>query len=293
MKKLSSFFIIAAGILWGLMGVFSGELNNLGFNSAEGTAIRLISCALIFILINFKKLRVDIKDLWQFVMIGIFSILTMSYTYFESIRLSSLTLASILLYTAPVMVTLMSVMFYREKITPGKIICLTGAISGIVMISGIDTKISLTVPGLTYGLLSAFSYALYSIIGKNLLKKYEPVTVSSYAFIFAALGSVFTVDLPTMVCTFIDSSNLLYTLGIMIGCGVVTAAIPYTLYTLGLKHIPAGKASILACVEPLTASVMGICFYGDRIGLVSITGILLILLAVTFLSISDNTNSQR
>ena len=188
MQKLSSFFIIAAGILWGLMGVFSGELNNLGFNSAEGTAIRLISCALIFILINFKKLRVDIKDLWQFVMIGIFSILTMSYTYFESIRLSSLTLASILLYTAPVMVTLMSVMFYREKITPRKIICLTGAISGIVMISGIDSKISLTVPGLTYGLLSAFSYALYSIIGKNLLKKYEPVTVSSYAFIFAALG---------------------------------------------------------------------------------------------------------
>lgn len=293
MQKLSSFFIIAAGILWGLMGVFSGELNNLGFNSAEGTAIRLISCALIFILINLKKLRVDIKDLWQFVMIGIFSILTMSYTYFESIRLSSLTLASILLYTAPVMVTLMSVMFYREKITPRKIICLTGAISGIVMISGIDSKISLTVPGLTYGLLSAFSYALYSIIGKNLLKKYEPVTVSSYAFIFAALGSVFTVDLPTMACTFIDSSNLLYTLGVMIGCGVVTAAIPYTLYTLGLKHIPAGKASILACVEPLTASVMGICFYGDRIGLVSITGILLILLAVTFLSISDNTNSQR
>ena len=285
MKKLSTLFIIVAGILWGLMGIFSSSLKDIGYNSVEGSAIRVIICAIILAAINFKKLKIEIKDLWKFFLIGIASILTMSITYFESIERSSLTVASILLYTAPVMVTLMSALFYKEKITPRKIICLIGAVLGIIMISGIDSKTRISTSGLIFGLLSGFSYSLYSIIGKLILKKYEPITVSSYAFIFAAAGSLFIVDIPHIANTFICSENLLYTSAIMLGCGILTAAIPYTLYTLGLKYVPAGKASILACVEPLTASAIGMSFYGDSIGIVSLVGMLLILSAVTFLSL--------
>ena len=287
MKKFASVFIIISGILWGCMGVFSKELGALGFTMAEGTAIRLITCALIFLAINFKKLKVSIKDLWLFACIGVFSILTMSYTYFESINHSSLTLASILLYTAPVMVTVMSVIFYKESLSLKKILCLCGAVVGIVLISGADKSISLTKTGLIYGLLSGFSYALYSIIGKRLLKTYEPITVSSYAFIFAAVASVFIIDVPHLANTFASSKDTIYTCAVMIGCGLVTAAIPYTLYTLGLKYTPAGKASILACVEPLTASVIGIMFYGDKIGYISSLGIILIISAVIVLSLPD------
>ena len=117
MKKLSSLFIITAGIFWGCIGIFANELTAMGFNSLESSAIRLISCAFIFIIINFKKLKIRLKDMWQFVLIGIASILTMSITYFESIKHSSLSLASILLYTAPMMVILMSALFYKEKMT--------------------------------------------------------------------------------------------------------------------------------------------------------------------------------
>ena len=212
----------------------------------------------------------------------------MSYTYFESINYSSLTLASILLYTAPVMVTVMSVIFYKESLSLKKILCLVGAVAGIVLISGVDKSISLTKAGLIYGLLSGFSYALYSIIGKRLLKTYEPITVSSYAFIFAAVASFFIIDVPHMTSTLISSKEPIYTCAVMIGCGLFTAAIPYTLYTLGLKYTPAGKASILACVEPLTASVIGIMFYGDKIGCISSVGIILIITAVIVLSLPNN-----
>ncbi|MBO5008270.1 MAG: EamA family transporter [Clostridia bacterium] len=284
MKKLSSLFIITAGIFWGCIGIFANELTAMGFNSLESSAIRLISCAFIFIIINFKKLKIRLKDMWQFVLIGIASILTMSITYFESIKHSSLSLASILLYTAPMMVTLMSALFYKEKMTKRKIICLMAAFAGIVMISGLDSRVNISTVGLIYGLLSAFSYALYSIIGKLILKKYEPITVSSYAFIFAAIGALFICDIPHMAEISVNTTSLWYTLIIMLGTGVVSAAIPYTLYTLGLKYVPAGKASILACVEPLTATIIGICFYGDRFGMVSAVGIVLIMTAVGVLS---------
>ncbi len=289
MKKLSVLFIITAGVLWGCMGVFSGELQKLGFNSVEGSAIRLIFCAVILALTNFNKLKIKLKDIWMFALIGIASILTMSITYFESIKRSSLTIASILLYTAPVMVTLMSAIFYKEKLTTKKLISLTAAISGIILISGFDTSSPITTSGLVFGLLSGFSYALYSIIGKYILKKYEPITVSAYAFIFASVGVLFMCNIPSMADRIIKSSDIMYTLLIMLGCGVITAAIPYTLYTLGLKYIPAGKASILACVEPLTATVIGISFYGDKLGLTSICGIILIFFGVSLLSLSKNT----
>lgn len=291
MKKISALLIILSGILWGLMGVFSNALNSIGFTSIQGSAIRIILCALMLTAINFKYLKIEFKDIWKFALIGIFSILTMSTTYFESIRRSSLTLASILLYTAPVMVMVMSAVFYKEKITPKKLLCLVGAIVGIIMISGIDSKVKLSKAGLMYGLLSAFSYALYSIIGKMILKKYSPVTVSTYAFIFASIGVLFICNIPQIVKISCNSAGVFYTFAIMAGCALVTAAIPYTLYTLGLKYVPAGTASVLACVEPLTATVIGISFYGDKLGIISFIGIILIFMAVGFLSFSNKKES--
>jgi len=275
-------------MLWGLMGVFSNTLSKIGFSSMEGTAIRLISCALIFIIINFKKLKINPKDIWQFVLIGVFSIFAMSFTYFESIKCSSLTVASVLLYTAPIMVTLMSYIFYHEQMTLKKLLCLIGSVLGVVLISGVDKTVNITSRGLVYGILSGFSYALYSILGKMILKKYEPITVASYAFIFAALCSLFTVDFGYIANVVTRSENIIKTLSVMVGCGIVTAAIPYTLYTLGLKNTPAGKASVLACVEPLTATLFGVTIYGDKLGIVSVTGIVLIILSVGVLSYKNS-----
>ena len=271
------------------MGVFSKELQKMGFTSVEGSAIRLIFCAVLLTIINFKYLKIHPKDIWLFALIGITSILTMSSTYFESIKRSSLTIASILLYTAPIMVTVLSALLYKEKLTLKKIFSLIGAILGIILISGFDSTSSLTTLGLVFGLLSGFSYALYSIIGKYILKKYPPQTVSTYAFIFASIGAVFLCDIPAMATKASGTTDLLFTILIMAGCGTITAAIPYTLYTYGLKYVPAGKASILACVEPLTATIIGISFYGDKLGLSSGLGIVLIIGAVTALSIQKPT----
>ena len=282
MKKISVFYIIISGMLWGCMGVFSNALNQIGFTTTEASAIRLITCGIIFATVNSSKLKIHLKDIWMFILIGIVSILTMTVTYFESIQRSSLTLASVLLYTAPVMVTIMSCVFFKETLNLKKIFCLTCAIIGIIMISGLDSKVKLTYAGLLYGLLSAVSYALYSIIGKLILKKYEPVTISSYAFIFAAMGSLLIIN-PIELSEKISNCNIQGII-LMFACGIITAAIPYTLYTKGLKFIPAGKASVLACVEPLTATVIGICFYGDSVGFLSAIGIFLILGSVCLLS---------
>lgn len=282
MKKYS-LLIILAGIFWGLIGVFAKSLTQLGFNSVQNTTIRLVVCAIVLLLINVRHLRIKICDLWMFALLGVASLFSMSFVYFEAIKYTSLSLAAILLYTAPIMVTIMSWLFYHEKMTPLKISALIFAFTGIVMVSGFDTTVNVSAKGVFFGLLSAFAYSLYSIIGKFVLKKYKTETTITYAFVFAGLCSLLCCDFGDFAAIVSKSDDVLHLITIMALTGIISAAIPYTLYTTGLNKVPAGKASILASVEPLTATVVGICFYSEKLGFISIVGIIFILGAVTAL----------
>ena len=284
MKKTSVFLIIIAGIFWGCIGVFGNILTSIGFDTSQRTAIRLGFCAIALVLVNIRKLKISTRDIPLFVVAGIVSVFSMCYTYYKSINISSLALASVLLYTAPIMVTVMSAIFYKEKMTPLKIVCLAITFIGIVMISGLDSKVNISLLGIVFGLLSAFTYATYSIFGKKLLTMYEPIVVTTYTSLVGAVLAVIVCNPAGLVKTVGASENILYTVLIMIGTGVITAAIPYALYTIGLKNVPASKASVLACVEPVTACIIGVLIYGDTLGPVSVIGMLMILGAVCALS---------
>lgn len=288
MKKIYSLMIILAGIFWGTIGIFAKTLTQLGFDSAQNSTIRLVVCAIILVLINIKHLKIKICDLWMFALLGIASLFSMSFVYFQAIKYTSLSLAAILLYTAPIMVTVMACIFYREKMTVLKICALIFAFLGIVMISGFDSATNATPIGIVYGLLSAFAYSLYSIIGKFVLKKYSTKTTITYAFIFAALASIIFCDFGALSDIITSNNNKILLFAVMLGTGAVTAAIPYALYTIGLTRTPAGKASIMASVEPLTATLIGVAFYSEKLGLVSVIGIIFILGAVTALSFSKS-----
>lgn len=286
MNKIYSLTIICAGILWGTIGIFAKTLTQFGFDSVQNTTIRLAVCAIVLVLINIKHLRIKLSDLWMFALLGIASLFSMSFVYFEAIKYTSLSLAAILLYTAPIMVTIMASVFYREKMTTLKIAALIFAFIGIVMISGFDPATNITAKGIVYGLLSAFSYSLYSIIGKFVLKKYSTKTTITYAFIFAAAAAVLCCDFSSIASTVALADNKIVLAIVMFATGIVTAALPYTLYTIGLTHVPAGKASIMASVEPLTATLIGVAFYSEKLGIISLLGMALILGSVTSLSLS-------
>ena len=286
MKKIYALSIILAGIFWGTIGVFAKVLTQFGFNSFQNSTIRLVSAAIMLFIINRNHLKIKAKDLWMFALLGTASLFSMSFVYFQAIKYTSLSLAAILLYTAPIMVTIMACVFYHEKISALKISALVFAFLGIVLISGFDKTTNVTPVGIIYGLLSALAYSLYSIIGKFILKKYSTKTTITYAFIFAGIVSLFVCDFDSFSKVIVSCDSKLLLILTMIGMGAFSAAIPYTLYTIGLNHIPAGKASILACVEPLTATLVGVMFFNEKLGVISVIGIIFILCAVTALSFS-------
>ena len=286
-RNIGPALILLAGCFWGSMGIFVRRLTAYGFSSIQIVAIRVTLAALIFCILLLIRdpagFRISVKDIPLFLGLGFGSILFFTVCYFTAITMMPLSTAAILLYTSPIWIMLMSVLFFREKLTGRKLLALALAFAGCVLVSGISGE-GMTLTGLLVGLGSGIGYGLYSILGTVALRRYSPYTVTTYTFVFAALGSWLICRPADMLAKFAAAPNLP---GLVFFCfltALVTAVIPFLAYTLGLRTVEASRAGILATVEPLVATLIGVAVFSEPLTLLSGLGMLLILAAVVLLN---------
>ena len=286
-RNIGPALILLAGCFWGSMGIFVRRLTDYGFSSIQIVAIRVTLAALIFCMLLLIKdpsgFRISVKDIPLFLGLGFGSILFFTVCYFTAITMMPLSTAAILLYTSPIWIMLMSVLFFREKLTGRKLLALALAFAGCVLVSGVSGE-GMTLTGLLVGLGSGIGDGLYSILGTVALRRYSPYTVTTYTFAFAALGSWLICRPADMLAKFAAAPDLP---GLVFFCfltALVTAVIPFLAYTLGLRTVEASRAGILATVEPLVATLIGVAVFSEPLTLLSGLGILLILAAVVLLN---------
>lgn len=288
MKKLAPFLVILAGCLWGTMGIFVRHLNAIGLQSMEIVEARsvLTAVGMFAALVLFRRdlLKTKAKDLWIFVGGGMASVILFNYCYFQTIQRASLSTAAILLYTSPVFVLLLSVPLFGEKLTRKKLICLVLAITGCALASGVASGgMALSPMTLLLGLGSGFGYGLYSIFSRFALQRgYHPITITAYIFLFGALGGILLTDFGQITRVVrADGGNLIY----LMVYTLVTTIVPYISYTTGLQQVENGVAAVLACIEPVMATVFGIFVFSEMPTLSGWLGILLVLIALTALNL--------
>lgn len=284
---LGDILIIIAGLFWGSMGIFVRHLNGLGFTSIQVACLRLTMAGLIFAVILLikdpKGFKINPKDIPLFLALGLVSILFFTCCYFTAIRLMTMSTAAILLYTSPIWVMILAIIFLKEKISLQKVIALVLAFAGCVLVSGFGGKV--TLGGILAGLGSGLGYGLYSIFGTFALKKYTPYTVTCYTFLIAGAGSVFVADPADLFSKIANTESIPGLLGFVLLTSVVTAVIPFLLYTLGLNRTTAGKAAVLATIEPVAATLFGVFVMKESIGVIAVLGIFLVLGAIAVLSV--------
>ena len=288
MKKIAPFFVLSAGTLWGAMGVFVRKLGAYGFSPLQIACLRILFGALLFLLITgvFQRdlLKIRLRDMGLFLGMGLLSLLLFTVCYFTTIDLASLSVAAILLYTSPIWVMLMSAICFREKITRRKLLCAAMAFGGCVLVSGIGSEASLSPMVIVTGLLSAVGYGLYSIFGTFALRKYQPLTVTTYAFLFGAVGALLLCN-PIQIVRVISQTRNPGALVLLIAVtALVTAVLPYLLYTVGLNHMRASAAAIMASIEPVVATAAGALAFGETLTLPAFAGIALVLGAIVVLN---------
>lgn len=287
--------ILLAGILWGSMGLFVRGLNANNMESLEIVEIRSIFSAIImglFLLFYDKSLfKIKLKDLWCFIGTGVFSLTFFNVCYFRTILMTSMSIAAILLYTAPIIVVLLSAVFFKEKITGLKVIAMLLAFAGCFFVTGLVgsiangmSEMTLSFKGILIGLGSGLGYALYSIFSRFALERgYKSMTISFYTFAFSIIATVM-IKSPVSVALKIFSGNTLRNVLLSMGISVIATVLPYVLYTFGLTRVENGKASIMASIEPVVATIIGILVFKEHITWDGAIGIAMVLSAIVILN---------
>lgn len=292
MEKKAYLSIIAAAALWGCIGIFLKLLTAAGLSAMEGVAVRSGVSALLYGLFlavtDRKALKIAPRHWYYFFGTGVCSLLFFNWCYFNAISRSSMSVAAVLLYTSPVFVTVMSAVFFGEKITWLKMGALTLTFGGCMLVTGMIPLGQQPVSLLTilFGLGSGFGYALYSIFGKFALARYSSATVTFYTFLFSAAFSLPLSSLHRNLTVLADWRAIAGGLGI----GILCCILPYLLYTEGLRHAEAGKAAILATVEPFVAAALGICLFHEVVTIYKLFGMMAIFVAVLLLNRPAKTN---
>ena len=180
----------------------------------------------------------------------------------------------------------MSVLFFHEKLNGRKVLALAFAFAGCVLVSGIAGE-GISLKGLLIGLGSGIGYGLYSILGTVALRRYSPYTVTTWTFLFASAGSWLICHPADMISKFSKAADLPSLLLLCCLTGLVTAVVPFLTYTLGLQTVEASRAGIIATIEPMVATLMGILVFHEPLTVFSGLGVILILSAVILLNMKE------
>lgn len=282
--------IFAAGTLWGTIGLFVKLLSGAGADPSLTAFMRLFMgfCILIPVMLfkggGLKLFKIDKKGLIQCLMLGTLSQALFNYCYNISIGSVGVATASILLYTAPVFVCLMSKIFFKELIGVQKVFALILNITGcFLMVTGGDLSyFRISAAGIFFGLSAAFLYSLVTIIGNITSGNIHPFTVVFYSFFFGwvTLG-IITAPWESMSAV----SGMKFWI-YSFGYGLIPTVCSYLLYMGGLnKNLELSKVPVIASVETVVATFIGVLVFKEKLGFINVFGIICLLSSIAVMNL--------
>ncbi len=294
MKK-SFCYIILAGIFWGTSGIFVHYLAPHGFSALQMTAVRgsvsFLCLALYALIFDRSLFRMARRQLLFCIFAGV-SLFGVASCYYASMQMTSVSTAVVLMYSAPIYVTVFSVLFFKECMTKWKLIALILMIFGCVLVSGIVGDLRFDPRGILLGVLSGLFYAAYNIFTKLATTgQCRPMSVTMYSSLFMAVVAL-SVARPQEIFSR-AAEKPLFLIPMLLGLGVVTFVLPYALYASAMKVLPAGTASALSIVEPMAATLFSVFLFDEQLTIYSLVGILLILFSVFLLGKTDGKTAKN
>ena len=277
--------ILLSAALWGIIGLWNRRLMAGGFSPTDIVVVRnfggMVLLAGIFAVKDRSVFRVKREHLKYFFGTGIVSVLLFTVCYFNCQKLCSLAVASILLYTAPSFVVVLSALLWKEPVTKKKLLALLLTLVGCALVCGLFSGgLTVTLTGVLLGLGAGFFYALYSIFGRYALAHYSSMTVTVWTFLFAGPASLVLVPGSRTLGPALARPDMWLTAA---GLVVFSTVLPYIFYTKGLSRVEAGQASIMASLEPVVAPLAGILAFGEPVNAATVAGIICVLAGVVIL----------
>jgi len=250
--------------------------------------LRVLCGVFLFLIfyVFFIRERVDEKDYFSFALCGLFGVAINQLFFFEGLNLTTPINAAIIMTTNPILVIIISAFLIGEKITLQKIIGIFFGIVGagtLILNSGSISFDNNFFIGNILVFINATSYAIYLVLVKGLMKKYQPLTVMFFVFLFGLFFVLpFGYQQLTSINIYLFTSDVYLKVLFVVVC---TTFIAYLFNAFALKTLSPSVVSIYIYLQPVLASVIAIIYNSDSIDYIKILSSLFIFIAVFLVSI--------
>lgn len=277
-----------AAATYGMNPLFALPLYSDGLSASEVLLYRYIFAVIILgIMIKWRGQLLKIKKNTILPLAGLGVIMGMSsLLLFESYNYMAVGIASTMLFVYPLMVAVIMVVVYHERISLLTIFCIITALVGILLLYKGDSGTTLSGTGTMFVMLSALSYAIYLVwVNRSTFKDIPTLVLTFYVIVFGM--SIFVVRVAyTGTMPKLPSAPLYW--GCAFALGLLPTAISLICTTIAIQNIGSTPTAILGALEPVTAVFFGIIIFGETLTGRDCLGLILILVAVTVVIAGDN-----
>lgn len=280
-----------AAASYGMNPLFALPLYKAGMDPDSVLFFRyLFAIPLLGIMIKARgrTFKIQRKETFPLIIMGLLVALS-SLTLFLSYNYMAAGIASTLLFVYPIMVALIMAMVFKEKLALQTIVCMLLALGGIGLLYKSEDGSTLSLIGTLLVFASSLSYAIYIVgINQTSLKNVATLKVTFYVLLFGL--SLFVARL--LYSGVLNTPDQWYLWGNLLALAVFPTAISFLCTTGAIQYIGSTPTAILGALEPVTAIFFGIAVFGESLTFRESFGLVMIIVAVTFVIAGGNITSH-
>ncbi|MBR6543024.1 MAG: EamA family transporter [Anaerotignum sp.] len=294
---MGSIFCIVAACFWGISGAAGQYLFNFTGVTPEWVVSTRTIAVGIMMLTFLQLTRGSVFEIWAnkedrkgIIIFTLGGMLFMQYGYFAAIKYCNAATATVLQYTAPVMIVVYLAVKNRKLPTMVETIAVIGCLVGTILLAthGDMNNLSLSPQALFWGLLSAVALAFYTIYPTRLLMKYDTMLLIGWSMLIGSVVMHFVHPSWEYAANW-DLTGILCMVFIVL-FGTMT---PYLLFLNGVKYIGPTKSSLYASAEPLASTIVSVVWLKVGLELIDYVGFICIVVAVLMLSLIKPKETKK
>lgn len=291
--------MLFATFFWGFMGIFNRYLNQINFYSIDIALVRSISAAvlttILLLFTNKSAFKVSFKGFLFCAFYGILNYSIGISLYSISVERIPIGVATVLMFSNPIWVTLFNYFFFGDKVSLKKIIVISTCVFGCMCIIDVfsTSGSNLNLIGVIAGVLNGMTFALQIVMPRFVERTISKDTILLYGFWSSTVCLLFFADVPRLVNNICDSASPMFYLANILAIGVLSTFLSNTLYVKSTRYIGTSLPSMMVALEPTFATILAFFIFGETMKPIQIAGTFIVIFSVLALEINFDRLKSR